>query len=162
MRDNSKAGGSSTNLSGLSFEDEVFSKLDIDFILENEIELYPKHSLYRWLNEIDSTINIKEIVSKKLLPDNAFYSARHNVLHIIEVKNQLRSGSVDEKIQTCGFKLRQYNKILSYFIPNIKIKFSYILSDWFKRDEYLDSLEYIEECNCNFYFNSIPKEELIA
>ncbi len=161
MRDNSKAGGKKTNINGLRYEDQVWSQIDSDFLLENEIENYPKYSFYKWLKEIDPEINIKEIVSKKLLPDNAFYSARHNILHIIEVKYQERSGSVDEKIQTCGFKLRQYNKIMSYFIPDIKIKFSYILNDWFQRNEYEDSLDYINESNCKFYFNTIPKEELI-
>lgn len=161
MRDNSKAGGKNTTLNGLKYEDKIFNEIDLDFLLENEIENYPKYLFYKWLKGINPQINIKNIVSKKLLPDNAFYSARHNVLHIIEVKYQERSGSVDEKIQTCGFKLRQYYKILSYFIPNIKIKFSYILNDWFKRKEYSDSLEYINENNCNFYFNIIPKNELI-
>jgi len=42
------------------------------------------------------------------LQDDAIYVMSNNTVFIIEVKYQEVAGSVDEKLQTCGFKLNQY------------------------------------------------------
>ena len=54
---------------------------------------------------------ITPLVSKKLLPDEAFVNNITRTIYIIEKKFQHRAGSVDEKLQTCDFKLKQYKKL---------------------------------------------------
>nr|WP_252320048.1 hypothetical protein [Spiroplasma endosymbiont of Lariophagus distinguendus] len=68
------------------------------------------------------------------------------------------SFSVDEKLQTCDFKRKQWQKLLS--ILNCKIEYWYLLSDWFKKPEYKDTLNYIIDSNCRYFFNYIPLKEL--
>ena len=119
-------------------------------------ELYafsvPKHALYKFIG-----INYQDRISKKLLPDEALIVPSLNKAFIFEKKFQTRNGSVDEKLQTCDFKKRQYAKLL----PNIEVEYIYILNDWFKDKKYTDTLEYIQEVGCSYYFNSIPLSELL-
>jgi len=61
----------------------------------------------------------------------------------IEKKFQNANGSVDEKLQTFGFKLWQYSKLFNPL--NIKVKYFYVLSDWFKQNKYADTLEYMKK-----------------
>mgnify|MGYP006922964372 FL=1 len=77
---------------------------------------------------------------------------------IIEVKNQNVAGSVDEKLQTCDFKRKQYKKLLSQL--NIEVEYIYILSKWFKNPKYKDVLDYIISVNCQYYFDYIPLQKL--
>jgi hypothetical protein len=62
-------------------------------------------------------------------------------LYIIEVKYQEVAGSVDEKLQTCDFKRKQYLKLVSE--KGLKVEYVYVLSDWFKDPRYKDSLDSI-------------------
>ena len=50
------------------------------------------------------------------LPDSVFVNHTNNTIYVIEKKFQEGSGSVDEKLQTCDFKKRIYQKLykLSY------------------------------------------------
>lgn len=114
--------------------------------------IYKKYAFYKFLEELN--INWKEIVSKKLLPDDSIFVIIKNTLYIIEVKFQKVAGSVDEKLQTCDFKKKQYQKLLSR--ANIDVKYMYLLSDWFRKPEYKDVLDYIISVNCEFYFEYIP------
>ena len=68
------------------------------------------------------------------------------------------AGSVDEKLQTCDFKKKQYKKLLSQI--NIDVEYIYLLSDWFKKPEYKDVLDYIISVGCSYYFNYIPLDKL--
>ena len=62
-------------------------------------------------------------------------------MYILEIKFQKVAGSVDEKLQTCDFKKKQYQRL---FAPlNYEVEYIYILSDWFNRPEYKDVLTYI-------------------
>ena len=74
------------------------------------------------------------------------------------MKFQKVAGSVDEKLQTCDFKKKQYQKLLSRL--NIEVEYVYILSNWFKKPEYKDVLNYILSVNCQYYFEYIPLEKL--
>ena len=77
---------------------------------------------------------------------------------MIEKKFQNRAGSVDEKLPGCDFKKKEYEKL---FKPlNMKVAFIYVFNDWFQQDEYKDTLEYIENCGCNYYFNTLPLSAL--
>jgi hypothetical protein len=89
---------------------------------------FKKHELYRFLET--QGVDWSKILSKRLLPDDAIYVINNNTIFIIEIKYQEVAGSVDEKLQTCGFKLRQYQKL---FAPlNYEVEYIYILNDWFR------------------------------
>ena len=79
-------------------------------------------------------------------------------MNIIEVKHQEVGGSVDEKLQTCDFKKKQYIKLFSEL--NYKVEFMYILSDWFRQKCYKDTRDYIISVGCSYYYNYIPLHEL--
>lgn len=166
-------GGSNTQ-TGLAFE----NKQDILIFLETEAKGYSvkkveigheiyfqekkvahsfrKHELYKFL--YSKNIDYKKYLSKKLLPDDALYVLKENTLFIIEMKFQQIGGSVDEKLQTCGFKKRQYRKLFSEL--NFEVEYIYILNDWFKKDEYRDTLEYIIDMGCSYYFDYLPLHKI--
>jgi hypothetical protein len=115
-----------------------------------------KNKLYQFLEE--RGVDYKTILSKKLLPDEALYIANQNKVFIIEIKFQATAGSVDEKLQTCDFKKKQYEKLFKSL--NIEVEFIYILSDWFKQPAYKDTLNFITEVGCYYYFEILPLEFL--
>lgn len=111
-----------------------------------------KYDFYKFLEEFG--IDWKKTISKRLLPDDTLYVIIRETLFIIEVKFQQVNGSVDEKLQTCDFKLKQYKKLVRKL--HLKVEYVYILNDWFKKPEYTDTLDYIESVNCHYKFNEIP------
>lgn len=145
-------GGSMTNFNGLYFEQKTsldealvkkgYSIKDNDvYIGEEKVGISaPKYKLYEKIL-IPKNIDFKKIISKQMLPDEVFYNCYNKTVYIIEKKFQSGSGSVDEKIQTCDFKKKQYNKL--FCLLNIRVEYIYVLSDWFKRPEYKDALDYI-------------------
>ena len=95
------------------------------------------------------------ILTKALLPDEAYFDPEKQTLTIYEKKTQSGSGSVDEKLQTCGFKIAQYRKIAKYLnVPPEKVYYTYILDKWFdpeKDPKYRDALEYIKSVDgCDY------------
>lgn len=113
---------------------------------------FKKHALYNYLETQD--VEWKGLLSKKLLPDDAIYIIKENTIFIIEVKHQEVAGSVDEKLQTCAFKLLQYKKL---FAPlNHEVQYLYLLNSWFRKPEYQDVLDYILHSNCQHYFDYVP------
>lgn len=118
--------------------------------------IFKKHDFYHFLKH--NGVNWEKIISSQLLPDNCIYVIVNNTLFIIEVKNQNITGSVDEKLQTCDFKRKQYIKLLSHL--NIEVEYIYILSQWFKKYKYRDVLDYIISVNCHYYFDYIPLQKL--
>ncbi len=118
--------------------------------------LFKKHKLYKYLEE--NGVDWKKHLSKKLLPDDCIYVIINNTVFIIEVKHQQVAGSVDEKLQTCDFKKKQYIKLFSEL--NYKVEYVYILDDWFRQDQYKDVRDYIISVGCRFYYNYIPLKEL--
>jgi len=158
-------------ISGLKFEKRVslqdkLSQLTWYEIKEDQYvfyqgkkvaEIYQKSNLYKHLLEPNG-INYKTLISKKLLPDNAIYVIVKNTLYIIEIKYQEVAWSVDEKLQTCDFKKKQYKRLLASL--NFEVEYIYILNDWFKKPEYKDVLAYIHSVGCDYYFNYIPLQRL--
>lgn len=118
--------------------------------------IFKKHGLYKFLEELE--IDWEKLISKKLLPDDSIFVIIKNTLFIIECKFQQVEGSVDEKLQTCDFKKKQYQKLLSK--ANIDVEYIYLLSDWFKQPKYKDVLDYIQSVNCSYYFEYIPLYKL--
>lgn len=129
---------------------------DIYFQGELVGNIFQKHELYKYLEE--RGVDWTAILSKKLLPDDSIYAIVENTAYIIEKKFQQVPGSVDEKLQTCDFKKRQYKKL---FLPlNIEVEYMYLLSDWYKKDEYRDVRDYIVSVGCHCYFEYIPLHRL--
>jgi len=115
-----------------------------------------KHGLYKYLES--KKIDYTKILSKRLLPDEAIYVIVNNTMFIIEVKFQKVAGSVDEKLQTCDFKRKQYAKLMAPL--NIEVEYIYILGDWFKKPQYKDVLDYIISVGCQYYFKYLPLQKL--
>lgn len=118
--------------------------------------VFKKHAFYHFLKSVG--VNWETILSKQLLPDNAIYVIVNNTMFIIEVKHQEVAGSVDEKLQTCDFKKKQYQKLLSQL--NMEVEYIYVLDDWFRDPKYKDVLDYIISVGCQYYFNYIPLQKL--
>lgn len=117
---------------------------------------YRKFALYEFLKE--QGIDYKSFISKKLLPDDAIYVIKDNTIYIIEIKFQITAGSVDEKLQTCDFKKKQYQKLFSSL--NYEVEYIYLLSDWFRKEEYKDVRDYIISVGCRYYFEYLPLHEI--
>ena len=167
-------GAANTNKNGLKFE----KKVDIlDYLkhqytlIELNKNLYSfkdengdnyfytiKNGFYNYLEHY-LDINYKDFLSKKLIPDNSIISLKTKTIHIFEIKYQETPGSTDEKIQTCDFKNKQFNKLIKSTDHNIE--YNYIFNDWFKKLRYKDDLSYILSVNCYYYFNNIPLEKII-
>lgn len=156
-------GGSNTQ-TGLRFEERINLSTAIDLLDDYEVkeddvlklgkkvaQLFTKNKLYKNLLE-GNGVDYKKIISKRLLPDEAILIG--NTLFIVEMKFQYVAGSVDEKLQTCDFKRKQYVKLLEPI--GIKVEYIYVLNDWFKKEEYRDVLSYVESVGCHYYFNEIP------
>jgi hypothetical protein len=99
------------------------------------------------------SLNWKLKISKKLLPDDALLVVVRETLFIVEVKYQQVAGSVDEKLQTCDFKRKQYVKLVADL--GLKVEYVYVLNDWFKAPGYKDVLDYIHSVRAcpNFCVN---------
>ncbi|OGS22020.1 MAG: hypothetical protein A2252_05950 [Elusimicrobia bacterium RIFOXYA2_FULL_39_19] len=168
-----KTGGSGggNTITGLNFEKKVSfqsllekvpgynirkitGKAGLGVYFENNLvaRCFRKYDFYQFLSE--EGVNWGMILSKKLLPDDALLVIVRETLFIIEVKYQQVSGSVDEKLQTCDFKRKQYLKLVASL--GLKVEYVYVLNDWFKKPEYKDVLEYIHTVNCHYRFNELP------
>lgn len=161
-------GGGNTK-TGLIYEEKVdlatfinsqkgYNVIGTDVYYNEELvaNIFKQHGLYSYLKK--KGIDWKKHLSKKILPDNCIYVIINNTINIIEVKHQKVSGSVDEKLQTCDFKKKQYTKLFSEL--NYRVEYIYILSDWFRKDLYKDTRDYIISVGCRYYYNYIPLQEL--
>ena len=129
---------------------EVFYKGNL------KAHLFKKHGFYKFLSS--NGIDWRKHIARKLIPDSGVYVITEGTLFIIEMKTQHTEGTVDEKLQTCGFKLRQYRRLVSEL--DLKVEYCYILSDWFKKDKYRDVLDYIRETECDYCFYPIDLAKL--
>jgi len=130
---------------------------DIVYFKGSEVAIcLAKHKLYKWLER--QNVDYRKYISKKLLPDEALYVIVDNTLYVIEMKFQETPGSVDEKLQTCDFKRKQYAKLMAPL--NIEVEYMYVLSEWFRKDEYKDVLDYIISVGCQYYFEYVPLQKL--
>lgn len=161
--------GGGNTITGLNFEKErnILHILDktrgysvkgtVIYYLDKEVaRSYRKQGLYKFLQS--KKIDWRKYISKRLLPDEALYVIINNILFIIEMKFQKVSGSVDEKLQTYDFKKKQYRKLMAPL--NIEVEYIYILNDWFKQPAYKDTLDYVIDVGCQYYFNYLPLQKL--
>ena len=123
MIKNGKGGGNTktglvfegkTDLSTFLSEQKGYEVIGDKVFYEKELvaRIFKKHDFYKiFLKELE--IDWTKIISKQLLPDDSIFVIIKNTLYIIECKFQQVAGSVDEKLQTCDFKKKQYQKLLS-------------------------------------------------
>lgn len=140
------------NQEGYSCNPNKLGWIDVLYNDEQVASVFKKNALYKFLNY--RKVDYASILSKKLLPDDSIYVVVNNTFFVIECKFQKVAGSVDEKLQTCDFKKKQYKKLLSQL--NMEVEYIYLLSDWFKQKQYKDVLEYIISVGCSYYFEYIP------
>ncbi len=130
---------------------------DIYFDDVKVAEIYKKHAFYKvFLKKLE--IDWKQYISKQLFPDDSIFVLLNNTLFIIECKHQQVAGAVDEKLQTCDFKKKEYKKLLAP--ANIEVEYIYLLDEWFKQKKYKDVLDYIHSVGCDYYFEYIPLKRL--
>mgnify|MGYP005620018555 CR=1 FL=1 len=115
-----------------------------------------KHRLYSFLKE--EGLDWRQYISKKLLPDEAIFVFDKRTVYIVEMKFQKTEGSVDEKLQTCDFKKKQYQKLFSPL--GINTEYYYVLNNWFKDKRYVDVLEYVRSVGCDYFFEVLPLERI--
>lgn len=171
---NTHGGGAKTNKNGLRFEQTTSLKDALqyyNFILNpissnrksigyevyNEQKLIgysvPKQALYSCFLA-PRGIDYRQYNSKQWLPDECFINEITKTAFIIEKKFQSSSGSVDEKLPSCHFKKREYEKL--FFPLGYPVVFIYVFNDWFQHSMYRDTLQYIEDMGCYYFFNEIP------
>lgn len=115
-------------------------------------QCFKKHDFCNWLNK--KGVDWKSKIAKKLLPDDALLVSGRKTLFIIEIKYQQAAGAVDEKLQTCDFKRKQYLKLVADL--GLKVEYVYVLNNWFRDPKYRDVLDYIHSVNCHYKFNELP------
>lgn len=147
-----------TDLSDFLSKQENYQVKNGDVFYKNKkvARIFKKSAFYRFLEELE--VDWRNLISKRLLPDDSIFVVVANTLFVIECKFQRVAGSVDEKLQTCDFKRKQYQKLLSR--TNIEVEYIYLLSDWFRKPEYRDVLNYIHSVHCHYFFEYIPLAKL--
>ena len=152
------AGGANTNKNGLPYEAKVDLSTEFKSIRksvinknqfqhiqfnsnENEYVVVKKSKLHSYMDVIGEKVKTIKIIAGCKEPDEAYIHLDTKNIFIIEKKFQQTSGSVDEKIQTFNIKKRHYSKLF----PNYKVHYVYCLSDWFKKDDYADVVDMMNE-----------------
>lgn len=161
--------GGANILTGLAFEGKTdlskFLNMQQDYkVVDDKVyfkqklvaRVFKKHGFYKFLKEYD--IDWEKLISRQIFPDDCVFVIIKNTLYVIECKFQQVAGSVDEKLQTCDFKKKQYQKLLSK--ANIDVEYIYLLSNWFRDPKYKDVLDYIQSVRCHYYFEYIPLKKI--
>ena len=166
---NTHGGGVATNANGLLFEQTTSlndALINSGYEVASDGSVYNSErahigyskSKYEFIHFLENShVNLK-VNSDTLLPDDTFINERNRTVYIIEKKFQSRSGSVDEKLQTCVYKTRQYEKLVSQF--GYRVVYTYILNDWFHQPKYIDVLKFIKDEGCYYFFNELPLQFL--
>ena len=118
--------------------------------------IFKKDQFYDFLKTL--TIDWREVISKQPPLYNGFYLLTASTLFIIERKFQPEEEFTAEELQSCDFKKKQYQKLMAQ--TDIEVEYVYLLSDWFRKPEYKDVLDYIISVRCQYYFEYIPLQKL--
>lgn len=163
------SGGALTNLTGLKFEQRTkvsdafeaagFRVLGTEVFDGDELicVMMAKRALYRFLKA--NGVVWQEFMSNTMEPDECLYFPSSNHFLVIEKKWQEVSGSVDEKLAACDFKLRRYERLFQGGM-GASCSMIYLLNDWFRQPKYSDVLDYMTSANCLVYFEEIPAKVL--
>jgi hypothetical protein len=157
-------GGALTNVTGLKFEKntDIGQALTAAGLQVEENKVFddaqlvcismPKRALYRYLKS--RNVKWEDYLSNTMEPDECLYFPDSNHFLVIEKKWQETSGSVDEKLAACDFKLERYTRLFSALEASCSM--IYLLNSWFTHPRYKDVIEYMESRNCAVYFEEIP------
>ena len=128
---------------GLTFEQQV------DMTREDSVNI-SKSKLKKFL--IDRGVNPLDYLSWMFQPDEAYYLPETNEVIIYEKKFQSTSGSADEKLGACAWKIQEYRNVFAAVgIPTVS--YIYIFCDWFKQPRYEKLLKYIRSVDgCDYIF----------
>ena len=74
--------------------------------------------------------------------------------HCSQTISLIISGLVDEKLPVCHFKKLEYKKLFSML--GYTMEYLYVFNDWFHDVRYTDTLNYIKDRRCHYFFNEIP------
>lgn len=143
-----------------------------------------KNGIFNWLNirknfeklsdKFVPSKRLKSVWSKNLIPDFVMLSFLPEAkFHILEVKFQCGSGSIDEKLQTGKFKHSMWNKLFEQVLGKDKeaITYSYLLSNWFLKEpakekkqdfkyHYKAVFNFLDANNIKYYLNFIQDFKL--
>lgn len=129
---------------GLQFEQQVV-------IYQKDGINISKTKLKTFLKERGVT-NPLEYLSWMFQPDEAYYIPDTNEVIIYEKKFQQTSGSVDEKLGACAWKIQEYKNVFSAAGID-KVSYIYVFCDWFKQPRYEKLLKYIRSVDgCDYIF----------
>ena len=162
---NKHGGGAQTNVNGLAFEQnssiiKMIKKQTNHIVNGNQIldnngklkaEFFEKHTFYKDFL-VKKGVNWETVISAKLLPDSVLVVGKK--VYIIEMKYQNTSGSVAEKLQTCDFKKKQYEKLCKPI--GYKVEYIYLLNDWFNQKVFDDVFKYINSVGCSYHIGALP------
>ena len=127
-------GGANTNRNGLHFEQTTSLNTALQnagFIIDNNCEVYYRNQLLGYsINQDEFStvflrqngVNDRAINSKRWKPDEAFINELDKTVYIIEKKFQHTNGSVDEKLATFPFKIREYLSLIHISDPRDRQK----------------------------------------
>lgn len=159
------AGGANTNVNGLSYEEKTdLSSLYTECVQEKkekarkikfegfdgELINVNKSALHKYMTKIGEKNTDLQPAAGCKEPDEAYVDITRKAVYIIEKKFQQTPGSVDEKLQTGPFKKYHYGKLF----PNYTVHYIYCLADWFKREEYMSVLEYLQESDIPIFWGN--------
>ncbi len=147
-----------TNLATFLSSQKGYEMKDNDIFYENELigSIYGRKDFYTFLEQLD--INWTALISEQIFPNDSIFVIIVNTVFIIECKSEHILDSAYEQLQTCDFKRKQYQKLLSG--ANIEVEYIYLLSDWFRKPQYKDILNYIHSVHCFYFFDYIPLAKL--
>lgn len=93
-----------------------------------------------------------EYLSWMFQPDEAYYLPETNEVIIYEKKFQQTSGSADEKLGNCAWKIKEYSECFAAAGIE-RVSYIYIFNDWFKQSRYEKLLKYIRSVDgCDYMF----------
>lgn len=97
-------------------------------------------------------IDVLDYLSWCFEPDEAYYLPKTNEIVIYEKKFQQTSGSVDEKLGACAWKIQEYRALCeAASISNVS--YIYCFCSWFKNKRYEKLLKFIRNTNgCDYFF----------
>ena len=97
-----------------------------------------------------------------LQPDTAIFDSALSKLTIIEKKQQEVGGSVDEKLQTCDFKLWYYQDVCKP--AGVKVDMYWQLGPWFTQDgRYQKVFDYMQQKSSYLVFDvDLPLQQILS
>ena len=133
---------------------KVAGKAGISVVFKGKLvaRCFKKHEFLEFLDV--SHVDWRNLLSGKLLPEDVMLVIVRKTLFVVEAIYQQAAGSVDDELQSCDFRRKQYLKLVAPL--GLKVEYVYVLNDWFKKPEYKDVLDYIHSMNCHYKFNELP------